>query len=86
MRKALSVAIVLASVLLMSAAQAMQIRQFDKMAIPDQPEYVGLLVGGAEQVLKDEGRADLAATVEQFLRPRSQAITSPSARRNLKEI
>lgn len=48
------------------AAQAMQIRQFDKMASEDKGEYVGLLVGGAEQVLKDEGRADLAEKVEQL--------------------
>ena len=27
-------------------------------------EYVGLLVGGAEQAFKDEGRADLAAKIE----------------------
>ena len=47
-----------------SAAQAMEIRQFDKMSVQDQGDYVGLLVGGAEQVLKDEGRADLAAQVE----------------------
>jgi hypothetical protein len=53
-----------AAMLFTSAAQAMEIRQFDKMAVQDQGDYVGLLVGGAEQVLKDEGRADLAAQVE----------------------
>jgi hypothetical protein len=53
-----------ASMLFTSAAQAMEIRQFDKMAVPDQSEYVGLLVQGAEQVLRDEGRADLANQVE----------------------
>jgi hypothetical protein len=46
------------------AAQAMEIQQFDKIALQDQGEYVGLLVSGAEKVLKDEGRADLAAQVE----------------------
>jgi hypothetical protein len=45
-----------AAMLLTSAAQAMEIRQFDKMAGRDQGEYVGLLVQGAEQVLKDEAR------------------------------
>ena len=45
-------------------AQAMEIVQLDKMASEDKGEYVGLLVGGAEHVLKDEGRADLAAKVE----------------------
>jgi hypothetical protein len=49
---------------LMTAARAMEIRQFDKMAIPDQSAYVGLLVSGAEQVLKGEGRTDLAAQVD----------------------
>ena len=44
----------------------MTIVQFDKMGQNDQAEYVGLLVGGAEQVLKDEGRADLAAKVEEL--------------------
>ncbi len=53
-----------AAMLVTSAAQAMEIRQFDKMAVQDQGDYVGLLVGGAEQVLKDEGRADLAAKVD----------------------
>jgi hypothetical protein len=36
------------------------------MAIPDQGDYVGLLIGGAEQVLNDEGRADLAEKVVQL--------------------
>lgn len=53
-----------AAMLFSSAAQAMEIRQFDKMAISDQSEYVGPLVQGAEQVLKDEGRADLATQVD----------------------
>lgn len=53
-----------AAMLFTTGAQAMEIRQFDKMAIPDQSEYVGLLVQGAEQVLRDEGRADLAARVD----------------------
>jgi hypothetical protein len=51
-------------VLFANAAQAMEIRQFDKMAVPDQGDYVGLLIAGAERVLNDEGRADLAAKVE----------------------
>ena len=52
-----------AAMLFTSAAQAMEIRQFDKMAAQDQGAFVGLLVQGAEQVLRDEGRADLAAQV-----------------------
>ncbi len=64
MKKYLAATFLSAAMLFTSAAQAMEIRQFDKMAIPDQSEYVGLLVQGAEQVLRDEGRADLAAQVE----------------------
>jgi galactokinase len=62
--KSLAATFLSAAMLFTSAAQAMEIRQFDKMAIPDQSEYVGLLVQGAEQVLRDEGRADLAAQVD----------------------
>jgi len=52
-----------AAMLLTSAAQAMEIRQFDKMANDDQAEYVGELIQGAEKVLIDEGKPDLAAQV-----------------------
>ena len=55
-----------AAMLFSSAAQAMEIRQFDKMADQDQSEYVGLLVQGAEKVLTDEGKADLAAQVDKL--------------------
>lgn len=63
-RFAMSAAMLFAAVLLSAAAQAMEIRQFDKMAVPDQSEYVGLLVQGAQKVLTDAGRSDLAAQVE----------------------
>jgi hypothetical protein len=46
--------------------QAMEIRQFDKMADRDQAEYVGLLVQGAEKGLIGQGRTDLAAKVDQL--------------------
>jgi hypothetical protein len=62
--KFLVAAFMSAAMLLPSMVQAMEIRQFDKMAMPDQSDYVGLLVQGAEKVLKDEGRADLAAQVD----------------------
>jgi hypothetical protein len=63
-KKYMAATILSVAMLFTSAAQAMEIRQFDKMAFPDQSEYVGLLVQGAEQVLRDEGRADLAAQVD----------------------
>jgi hypothetical protein len=52
-----------AAMLLPGAVQAMQIQQFDKMAQDDRAEYVGELIQGAEKVLTDEGRSDLAAQV-----------------------
>jgi hypothetical protein len=53
-----------AAMLFTSAAQAMEIWQFDKMADQDQSDYIGDLIVGAEKVLTDEGRPDLAAQVE----------------------
>ena len=49
------------SVSMLSAgpAQAMEIRQFDKMDDRDQAAYVGLLVQGAEDLLTNEDRPDL---------------------------
>jgi len=44
-----------ASLLAASAVQAMEIRQFDKMAGPDQDEYIAELIQGAEKVLTDGG-------------------------------
>jgi hypothetical protein len=64
--KFLVAAFMSAAMLLPNMVQAMEIQQFDKMASEDKGEYVSLLVGGAEQVLKDQGRVDLAAKVEQL--------------------
>jgi len=52
-----------AAMLFSSAAQAMEIRQFDKMAQDDQAQYVSDLIQGAEKVLTDEDKSDLAAQV-----------------------
>jgi hypothetical protein len=54
-----------------STVQSMPIQQFDKMTSEDKGEYVGLLVGGAEHVLKDKGRAGLAAQVKVMSNPTS---------------
>ena len=64
LRKALLIASVSAAMLFSSVVQAMEIRQFDKMPDQDQADYVVALINGAEKVLTDEGRADLAAQVE----------------------
>jgi hypothetical protein len=52
-----------AAMLFTSAPQALEIRQFDKMAGQDQDEFIAELVQGAEKVLTDEGRPDLATQV-----------------------
>jgi hypothetical protein len=69
--KSLAATFLSAAMLFSSAAQAMEIRQFDKMADQDQAEYVGLLVQGAEKVLTDVGRPDLAAQVEHLFTTRN---------------
>jgi hypothetical protein len=62
-----------AAMLLTGAAQAMEIRQFDRMADQDQAEYVGLLVQGAERVLADEGKADVVQKVHQLFTTKDPA-------------
>lgn len=49
-----------------SALRAMEIQQFDKMADADQDEYVADLVLGAQKVLRDEGRMELAEQVHKL--------------------
>ena len=51
------------AMLFTSGAQAMEIRQFDKMADRDQSDYINVLIDGAEKVLTDEGKPDQAAQV-----------------------
>jgi hypothetical protein len=65
-RIAIWVAIISAAVLLSDAAQAMEIRQFDKMADRDQADYIGDLIVGAEKVLADTGKPALAERVKQL--------------------
>lgn len=52
----LSAATASAAMLFASAAQAMDIAQFDKMADDDQDEYKGDLVVGAIRVLREPGQ------------------------------
>jgi hypothetical protein len=63
MKKSLVATFLSAAMLFTSAAQAMEIRQFDKMAGQDQDEFIAELVQGAEKVLTAEGKPDLAAQV-----------------------
>ena len=63
--------------LLPGAAQAMEIRQFDKMAIQDQGNYIQALVDGAQKVLNDEGQRDLAIKVDQLFSETHHGDTMP---------
>ncbi len=64
--KFLVAAFMSAAMLSVSAAQAMEIRQFDKMANQDQSDYIGDSIVGAEKVLTDDGRSDLADQVKKL--------------------
>lgn len=62
--KSLAATFLSAAMLFASVAQAMEIRQFDKMADQDQADYIGDLIVGAEKILTDDGKPDLAAEVK----------------------
>jgi hypothetical protein len=66
--KYLAVALMLAALLVPSMVQAMEIRQFDKMAQDDRAEYVSELIQGAEKILTDEGKEDQAEKVAYLFR------------------
>jgi hypothetical protein len=57
--KFLVAAFMSAAMLLPNMVQAIEIQKFDKMAVPDQSGYVGLLLQGAEKVLTRTGRIGL---------------------------
>jgi hypothetical protein len=46
---------------LWGSAQGMEIQQFDRMAPQDQTDYLNLLVGGAQRVLIEQNKGDVAA-------------------------
>ena len=71
--KYLAATFILSALLLTNAAEAMPIQQYDRMSANDQADYTSLLVGGAEQVLKDAGRPDEAAQVEHLFTTRREA-------------
>jgi hypothetical protein len=68
--KFLAAALMVTALLLSNAAEAMPIQQYDRMSAKDQADYTSLLVGGAEQVLKDAGRPEQAAQVEKLFTTR----------------
>jgi hypothetical protein len=59
------IAILLPTILIASVAtaQAMEIEKFDKMAGPDQGDYIVVLIEGAQKVLVQSGRKDLAGKI-----------------------
>ena len=57
-RFVIAAAILSAAMFLSSASRAMTIVQFDKLAIPDQGDYVQLLLQGAQRMLAKAGRHD----------------------------
>ena len=67
---------IFSAVLLLSATvQAMEIRQFDKMAKADQDEYVADLVLGAQKALRGANQSDKATQVRNLfvvIRPGDQ--------------
>jgi hypothetical protein len=65
-RFAIPVVILSVATLLTSAAQAMEIQRYDKMALQDQNDYAIALIFGAQKVLISEGGSDLAAQVQKL--------------------
>jgi len=57
MKKHITAAFLSAAMLFSSAAQAMEIRQFDKMADQDRQDFLNSLPKAAETVLEQEGRS-----------------------------
>ena len=55
-----------AAMLLPSAAQAAEFRQFDRMNIEAQSEYVAVMIATTQKALKSDGRADFAAKMERL--------------------
>jgi hypothetical protein len=56
----------LSAAMFIAGAAQVEIWQFDKMADEDQADYIQALVDGAQKVLKDEGRSDLANKMDQL--------------------
>ncbi len=68
-------ATILVAVLSAGVARAMEIQRFDRMAAADQGDYIILLIAGAQQVLRDAGRDDLAAQVRKLFTVRQSGAT-----------
>jgi len=63
---------------LVVSTHAMEIQKFDKMSDKDQDEYVAELIIGAQRVLREEGKEDLAEQVHKLFTtedPQGEAST-----------
>jgi hypothetical protein len=65
-RFAIWAAVLATAMLLSGAAQAMEIEKFDRMAAQDQSDYIVVLIEGAQKVLVQSGRKDLADKVRKL--------------------
>jgi hypothetical protein len=63
--------------LLSGAAQAMEIEKFDRMAAQDQSDYIVVLIEGAQKVLIQSGKKDLADKVHILFTKRLGGDESP---------
>ena len=71
----LTVTLLSAALLFPGAARAMTIQQFDKMAMPDQVEYIADLIDGAQKVLTNDGKPGMAAQVKQLFTTKNPGAT-----------
>jgi hypothetical protein len=67
-RFAIPAVILSAAILLSGAAQAMEIQQYDKMALQDQNDYAIALIVGSQRVLIDAGKGALAAQIQKLFK------------------
>jgi hypothetical protein len=67
--------VTLAALLFPIPARAMTIQQFDKMAMPDQVEYIADLIDGAQKVLTNDGKPGTAAQVKQLFTTKNPGAT-----------
>jgi hypothetical protein len=76
-RFAMPAAILSAAMLLSSAAEAMEIERFDRMAAQDQSDYIVVLIEGAQKVLTQSGKKDLAEKIHTLFTKKLGGDESP---------
>jgi hypothetical protein len=76
-RFAMPTVILSAAILLSGSAQAMEIEKFDRMAAQDQSGYIVVLIEGAQKVLIQSGKKDLAHQVHMLFTKKLGGDESP---------